>query len=83
MSETKAAVKEAMNAWGREFLRGGGFDVLEDAEITYEEESRSDGYCETCYYDYYVVVVSDGTHKEEYSGDFAELLRDMTGKINY
>lgn len=76
------AVKEAMNVWGRKFLSADGYDVLEDAEISFTDDMRWEGYCETCEYEEYFVVVSDGTDKAEYSGSMSSLLEEMTREIN-
>ena len=50
--------------------------------IDFEEETRYDGYCETCYYEYTEVVITyevDGeTRTYDYSGSFAELISALT-----
>jgi hypothetical protein len=49
----------------------------------WEEAERNDGYCETCYYEYTVVVIryitETGVRDEfEYYGSFAELIQELT-----
>jgi hypothetical protein len=49
----------------------------------YKEEKLYGGYCETCYYEQYVVEIyyltETGVFKEyEYDGQFADLLRELT-----
>ena len=51
--------------------------------VAYEEVQKSDGYCETCYYEYTEVKItyltsSGETSEYGYSGSFAELIRDLT-----
>jgi len=50
---------------------------------SYEEKELSDGYCETCYYEYTVVIInyitSTGVRDEyEYYGPFSELIQELT-----
>lgn len=50
---------------------------------SYEEKELSTGYCETCYYEYTVVVIkyitSTGVRDEhEYYGPFSELIQELT-----
>lgn len=72
-------VKESMNEWGREFLRNKGYEVANDADITFEEESFWEGYCETCAYLEYRVEVTDGVSTASYFGRFDQLLNEMNG----
>lgn len=51
--------------------------------LDFREETYSDGYCETCWYEYTVVEIdyrtADGTRKTYvYGDDFADLVRDLT-----
>lgn len=80
------SVKELMNAWGREFLRAGGHEVADDAEIRFQDEySQSYEGCETCGWgsdEAYTVDVST-VHPHpyvwrEYSGSMTDLLREMS-----
>lgn len=73
------AVEEAMSEWGREFLREEGHEVAEFAVITFKDDIKRSGYCETCYYEDYVVRVSDGNVTETYYGSMGELIREMNG----
>lgn len=72
-------VQDSMNEWGREFLRKKGYEVADDAVITFEEDSYDIGYCETCSYDVYEVDVSDGVAIAAYSGRLTDLLAEMNG----
>lgn len=78
-----ANVQEAMNEWGREFLRERGVEVADDAEITFTDTIHSSGYCETCYYEEYVVEVSDGIITETYWGDMGSMIRAMNAGVYY
>jgi hypothetical protein len=58
-----------------------GLDV--DQVTGYNESTRSDGYCDTCWYEYNVVEIDylDSTgnkHSWEYSGKFGELIQYLT-----
>jgi hypothetical protein len=51
--------------------------------VSYEEEERADGYCETCYYEWTIFTITylggDGLQRVyEYYGDFAEFVRELT-----
>jgi hypothetical protein len=51
--------------------------------LGYKEVEKSDGYCETCYYEYVEVEISyqksDGTTGVySYYGDFGDLIRTLT-----
>ena len=51
--------------------------------IDFEEEKKNDGYCETCWYEYTVVVITylNKKGKEKtytYSGFFSDLIRELT-----
>lgn len=74
------SVKEAMNVWGREFLRSEGHTVADDAEIEFTEDDYDIGYCVTCSYIVYVVDVSDGINVARFEGNMGELLREMNGE---
>lgn len=61
--------------------RNTGNAVKEVKDVT--TETRNDGYCETCSYEYAVIVVEyiDGAGKWrtwDYRGSFLELLRELT-----
>lgn len=75
------AVKDAMNIWGREFLSGEGYDVQEDAEITFEDDMFWSSGCETCAFEEYIVRLSDGFNTHTYYGSFSNLLADMTREV--
>ena len=75
-----ANVKEAMNEWGREFLRRSSHEVADDADITFKDDIVSTGYCETCYYEEYVVYVSDGKVTETYWGSMTALISAMNNR---
>jgi hypothetical protein len=75
------AVKDAMNVWGREFLSGEGYDVQEDAEITYKDDSFWTYGCETCSFEEYIVRVSDGFNTHTYNGSMSDLLYNMTREV--
>lgn len=58
-------------------------EVEVDRVLSWEEEDKSTGYCETCYYEYTELNLTylgvDGqTYTYEYSGNFAEFMRDLT-----
>lgn len=76
-------VNEAMDAWGRGFLREYGYEVADDAEISFEDDMQSSGYCETCYYEEYVVRVSDGNNTGTYYGGMGALIRSMQEGVYY
>lgn len=84
-----ATATEKMNEWGREFLRYEGREVNDDAVIDFEEDSWSEGYCETCWYEQYAVRVSttdtpDGSFvTETYYGDMGDLVRSMQEGVYY
>jgi hypothetical protein len=52
--------------------------------VSYEEVDKSDGYCETCYYEWQEVeikyVTNDSSQPKvySYSSDFADLIRTLT-----
>lgn len=51
--------------------------------LSYEQETRGGGYCETCYYEEIVIEVcyvdSDGaTCRKDIYGDMGELIRDLS-----
>lgn len=52
--------------------------------VSYEEMQRSDGYCDTCYYEWEevdITFISSETSEPQvytYSGDFGELIRELT-----
>lgn len=60
------------------YMRGGlDLDVAE--VVSFEDDTASGGYCETCYYEYAVVKVHYQNSKNRsciytYDGDFAELI---------
>ena len=70
-------LKEAMSAFGREYLRERGHKVADDAEVSVNEEFFQDGACETCYSEYYKVEITDGIVSEWYWGTLYELIREM------
>ena len=70
-------VEEAMNVWGRKFMRDYGHEVDADAALTFEDDIEYSGYCETCAYEDYVVRVSDGYSTATYYGDMSDLLYEM------
>lgn len=72
-----------MNVWGREFLRHAGYEVADDAEITFEDDYQTGGYCETCYYTEYIVRVSDGVQTATYWGDMSDLIHSMNEGVFY
>lgn len=48
--------QELINAWGRKKFP----NAPKDKDIRFETETRTDGYCETCWSTYAVVVVYAG-----------------------
>lgn len=77
------SIKDAMNSWGRGFLRDHGHEVEDDAEITFEDDTESSGSCETCYYEEYVVRVSDGSNTKTYYGSMTRMLEAMQEGVYY
>lgn len=78
--ETTMDFKENFYASLAEFLAERG---IENATVTrFEQETESDGFCETCYYEYTVVNIFyevDGKSDEfNYRGSFSELINDLT-----
>jgi hypothetical protein len=70
----------ALKTAAANLLRSEGRDVAE--VVSLEEEERADGFCETCYYEWTVVIITylSNTGDEEtyvYSGDFSELIREL------
>lgn len=71
-------LKEAL----AEYMRN-SYYKLDVARVTgYEDDTESDGYCETCYYEYAVVRISyvDSAGKPQkwtYRGGFAELINSL------
>lgn len=78
---SKSAVKEAMNVWGRNYLRNEGFDIPDDAEVEFEEETIFDGYCETCYTEWEVVSITAAGYTAQYSGSMYELVDEMSREV--
>jgi len=72
-----------MDAWGRSFLRERDNEVADDADISFKDDIEYSGYCETCYYEEYVVRVSDGKVTETYYGSMTELLDAMQRGVFY
>ena len=69
-------IKQAMSS----LLQSFDLDCVE--VVSYEEETKYDGYCETCYYEWTEVVIeykdSNGdTQSYNYWGGFAELVRAL------
>lgn len=63
-----------------DFLRERDVDVRE--VLSYEEEMKYGGYCETCAYEYMVLEITykDSNNKTKYytyDGTFAELIRSL------
>jgi hypothetical protein len=61
-------------------LRNRGIFAIE--VNSFEEQQRSDGYCETCWYEYTVVVITYTTETGsvqpyEYRGEFSELIQEL------
>jgi hypothetical protein len=76
MMSVEQAIKSAMLV----MLRNRGLSAIE--VTAYEEEERSMGYCDTCYSEYTVVMISYITEtgvqsRFEYYGGFAELIREL------
>jgi C4-type Zn-finger protein len=52
--------------------------------VAYEEVEKSTGYCDSCYYEYTEVYIQYLTEENtepktyNYSGDFGELIRELT-----
>lgn len=63
---------------------GSGGSLVEAERVTYiDQTTQSDGYCETCYYEYIVLEISyieAGTGRSRiytYRGDMGELMREL------
>jgi hypothetical protein len=70
------AIKNAMLV----MLRNRGISAIEVTK--FEEQERNDGYCETCWYEYTVVVINyitetGVTKTYEYQGQFSELIQEL------
>lgn len=77
MNKLNDALLESMTSY---LSRIGYIDVK---AVSYEEDERSEGYCDTCYYEYTVVSISfttanGSTGVYEYFGDFGQLIRELT-----
>jgi len=51
--------------------------------VAYEEVEKSDGYCDSCYYEWTEVEITYLTNEGQtrvysYGGDFGELIRELT-----
>lgn len=58
------------------------FNLSPDTQVYVEEETRSGGYCETCWYEYteWEVYSYEGSKKvihETFTDDFASILREV------
>lgn len=78
-----ADIKEAMNEWGRAFLRERGYEVGDSAVISFRDDIEQSGYCETCYSEDYVVRVSDGNVTATYYGSMTRMLESMQEGVYY
>lgn len=70
----------ALKTAAAKLLRSEGIDVAK--VLSFKEEECADGFCDTCYYEWTVVIVTylSNTGFEEtyvYSGDFSELIREL------
>lgn len=76
MTEHPAIDKWGMNKYAQ-------LDLPEGTKFRVDREERRDGYCETCYYDYEVVVVyikqpaGEWVKLDELSTDLAEIMREV------
>lgn len=78
MSNFEDTFKELLARYSRKVYRNDIAEIL-----SYEQETRSGGYCESCYYDEIVVEVrylstSGETKRFDIYGDMGELIRDLS-----
>lgn len=71
----------AIDKWGRK-----KYNLPDNATVLIEQEARSGGYCETCYYEEEIMVIYsevDGkrTKLDETYRDMASLLREILDSV--
>lgn len=73
--------EDAIKASMASLLQSYGIDAVR--VNSYEEEERMDGFCDTCYYEWTVVVInyidSKGVIADyNFRGDFGDLINELT-----